>query len=345
MSLPTSKNLKPREISSGHGGYCTGSGRKRKFPERWTLKEHVFLLSPTSQVLYTNCVGDNAEVVHGGAHDVAQLRDDAGSWETCAAACTTWKVHTVNNAGAVRARGVMRDVGDVRIVVIDVGEVRAVVNDVEEVPIRPISRLYTASTLVGDKIEEETSWDLTTSGVRKCTGGVPSSQMHAHHLLPKKQTQGLLGRRTPSEETAQQIKNPKVRERRERPRDPERLNGARFHGKKLPTSGIHGHCSRPSFHARRLGVNTPGQVWRYPCGKPVVLGYLEMVQWSYARTAKRPTTGNGAVIATLEGGVSQQVIAALALGREAKKEEYRQLEGRRTVHSRKVGATAKVEDS
>ncbi|KAJ7882890.1 hypothetical protein B0H13DRAFT_1890664 [Mycena leptocephala] len=45
--------------------------------------------------------------------------------------------------------------------------------------------------------------------------------------------------------------------------------------------------------------------------------YLEMVQWSYARTAKRPTTGNGAVIATLEGGVSQQVIAALALGREA----------------------------
>ncbi|KAJ7933225.1 hypothetical protein B0H13DRAFT_1856258 [Mycena leptocephala] len=45
--------------------------------------------------------------------------------------------------------------------------------------------------------------------------------------------------------------------------------------------------------------------------------YLEMVQWSYARTAKRPTTGNGAVIATLEGGVSQQVIAALALCREA----------------------------
>jgi hypothetical protein len=37
--------------------------------------------------------------------------------------------------------------------------------------------------------------------------------MHAHHLLPKKQTQGLLGRRTVSKETAQQIQieNPKVK--------------------------------------------------------------------------------------------------------------------------------------
>jgi hypothetical protein len=82
-----------------------------------------------------------------------------------------------------------------------------------------------------------------------------------------------------SEETAQQIKNPKVRERRERPRDPERLNGARFHGKKLPTSGIHGHCSRPSFHARRLGVNTPGQVRRYPCGKPVQVLCGQPLHW------------------------------------------------------------------
>jgi hypothetical protein len=37
--------------------------------------------------------------------------------------------------------------------------------------------------------------------------------MHAHHPLPKKQTQGLFGRRTVSKETAQQIQieNPKVK--------------------------------------------------------------------------------------------------------------------------------------
>jgi hypothetical protein len=70
-------------------------------------------------------------------------------------------------------------------------------------------------------------------------------QMHAHHPLPKKQTQGLLGRRTVSKETAQQIQieNPKVKveqplrtvtnAEREKPRNPDRPNGSsmgsRFH--------------------------------------------------------------------------------------------------------------------
>jgi hypothetical protein len=56
-------------------------------------------------------------------------------------------------------------------------------------------------------------------------------------------------------------------------------------------------------------------------GDPSWSVVLRGFQWSYAPTAKRPTIGNGTVVATLEAGVGQQIFA-LAISREPKKEEY-----------------------